>query len=299
MDTATPSIAHATLPVRHVRFDYPDDLPALWHPHKPEFAAACNALSLGMPYGEPYVIASVRRVVDDLDDPALAEQARAYLGQERQHYRHHRRFNEILTTQMPGLARIEGWLSRTYRWLGRRGSREFNVAFAAGFEAVAYAAARWMDRRRNALFRGADPVASTLFLWHLAEDVEHKSVAHDVWAAVDGSRLRYAAGLLTSFAPLVWFIFLGTVAQLWSSRRIVNPLAWARLIGWAFGFAMEALPTMAITVVKGHHPSGLADPPFLAGWLQEYDEASGTMPLWNAPISAGAASPTGISARTS
>ena len=279
-------MVESPVPVRAVRFEYPDDTRAMWHPHKPEFAAACNALSLGMPYGEPYVIASVRRVVDDLDDPELADRARAYLAQERQHYRAHRRFNELLTDEMPGLLRIEKWLSRSYRRLDRKGSREFNVAFAAGFEAVAYSAARWMDRKRLTLFRGADPVPATLFLWHLAEEVEHKSVAHDVWAAVDGRRTRYAAGMLTSFAMLVFFIFVGTLAQLWSTRRIFNPLAWVRLIGWAFGFAFEALPTMAVTVIRGHHPSDLADPSWLPVWLQEYDEATGTMPLWDAPIAA-------------
>jgi predicted metal-dependent hydrolase len=45
--------AEQPVPVRHVRFEYPDDFRAAWQPLKPEFAAACNALSLGMPYGEP------------------------------------------------------------------------------------------------------------------------------------------------------------------------------------------------------------------------------------------------------
>ena len=274
------------VPARQVQFEYPDDFRAMWHPYKPEFAAACNALSLGMPYGEPYVIASVRKVIDDLEDPELAARARAYLTQERNHYRQHRRLNTLLTAEMPGLSRIERWLDRSYRWLARKGSREFNVAFAAGFEAVAYSAARWMDRRRNALFRGSDSVPATLFLWHLAEEVEHKSVAHDVGAAVDGKRSRYAAGMITSFTMLVWFIVLGTVAQLWSTRRIFNPLAWIRLVWWAFGFAMEALPTMAITVLKGHHPSDLADPAWLTTWLDQYDAATDTMPLWDAPLAA-------------
>ncbi len=40
----------------------------MWHPTKPEFAAARNSLSLGMPYGEPYVIAAVRSVLGDMDE---------------------------------------------------------------------------------------------------------------------------------------------------------------------------------------------------------------------------------------
>ena len=36
---------------------------------------------------------------------------------------------------------------------------------------------------------------ATMFLWHLAEEVEHKTVAFDVYQAVDGSKLRYAASM--------------------------------------------------------------------------------------------------------
>lgn len=277
------------MPVRRVRFEYPDDFRAEWHPGKPEFAAACNALSLGMPYGEPYVVASIRTVRDELV-PELAARVDAYLAQERQHLRQHRRFNELLTDQHPSLSRVEGWLARSYRYLAHRGSTEFNVAFAAGFEAVAFSAARWIDQRRLTLFRGSDPLPATLFLWHLAEEVEHKTVAHDVWAATDGSRLRFGAAMLTSFALLVWFIFLGTLVQLTATRRVFNPVAWIRLIGWGFGFAMEVLPTMAVTVLRGHHPSDLADPSWMPVWLSEYDAAAEEMPLWNAPV-ASAVSP--------
>ncbi len=73
--------------IRSVGFEYPDDFRAAWQPLKPEFSAACNALSLGMPYGEPYVVASVRRVVDDLEDPELVDRVRSFLTQEREHHR--------------------------------------------------------------------------------------------------------------------------------------------------------------------------------------------------------------------
>jgi hypothetical protein len=273
------------VPIRQVRFEYPDDFRAAWQPLKPEFAAACNALSLGMPYGEPYVVASVRRVVDDLEDRELADRVQSFLTQEREHYRQHRRLNELLTAQHPFLRRIERWLGRSYRWLARRGSREFNLAFAAGFEAVAFASARWIETRRRELFDGADPVPTTLFLWHLAEEVEHKTVAYDVWERIDGNRWRYAAAMTTSFLMLVWFIFLGTIVQLASTRRIFNPVAWIRLIKWAFSFAFEVVPTMVITALPGHNPRDLVDPPWLSTWLREYDPETGTMPLWNHQIS--------------
>ena len=276
-----------SLPHRRIRLDWPADTRAAWQPMKPEFAAAVNALSLGMPSGEPYVMQAVRDAARDIDDPALTERVRAYLAQEGEHARQHRRFNEILTAQHPALTRIERWLAASYGFLQRRASRRFAIAYAAGFEATAFAAARWMDAHRHELFRGADETPATLILWHLAEEVEHKTVAHDVWAASDGSRLRYVAAMATCFAMLVWFIFLGTVVQLTAWRRILSPVAWFRLWKWGLGFAFEVMPTMAITVLPDHHPSRQADPSWMTQWLTGYDPATDTIPAWNAPIDPG------------
>lgn len=270
------------LPRRDPDLDYPDDFRSMWQPRKPEFAAVCNALSLTMPYGEPYVISSVRAYLDELDDPVLRAQAEAYLDQEREHSRQHRRFNQLLVAQHPGLRRVETWLARTKRWMTHKRSREFNVAFAAGFEAVAFAAARWIDRHRRSLLTGADEVPARLFLWHLAEEVEHKSVAHDVWQAVDGNRWRYARAMTMSLLMLAGFMFIGTVVQLAKTRRIFNPLAWARLIGWAFSFVFEVVPTMALTAAPGHHPTDLADPSWLAGWLHDEEPPSNDIAGWAA-----------------
>ncbi len=269
---------------RRIRLDWCEDTRARWQPLKPEFAAAVNALSLGMPSGEPYVMRGVRDAAAHVDDPELAAQVSSYLAQEGEHTRQHRAFNEILIAQHPTLRFVERWLESSYGFLQKRMSRKFALAYAAGFEATAFAAARWMDRRRRELFTGADTAASTLILWHLAEEVEHKSVAHDVWAAVDGNRLRYVAAMSVCFAMLVWFIFLGTVVQLAAWKRIVNPVAWFRLVKWGFGFAFEVMPTIAITATRSHHPSNQADPAWMVEWLATYDAETNTMPAWDAPI---------------
>ena len=278
-----------TVPHRRITLDWSDDTRAAWQPVKPEFSAACNALSLGMPYGEPYVMKSVRDALPEIEasgDHELAARVRAYLDQEREHAAQHRKFNEILRAQHPALRHVERWLKSSYSFLARRAGHRFGVSYAAGFEATAFAAARWMDARRHSLFRGADPEPSTLFLWHLAEEVEHKTVAHDVWSAVDGNRFRYVGAMAVCFVMLVWFIFCGVVVQLAAWRKLFSPLAWFRLWSWGFAFLFEVVPTMAITVTPNHHPSKQADPSWMPLWLSTYDEATNTIPAWDAPLDA-------------
>jgi predicted metal-dependent hydrolase len=272
----------AELRVRRVRFEFPDDFDPDWSPLLPEFAASANAVSLLMPSVEPYVVKAVRSAIPDLDDE-LAARALDFARQETGHHREHERLNRLVEARYPGLRRIDGWMRRTFDWLWRTRSREFHLAFAAGAETVAYTAARWVERRMGTLFRGADPLAATLFLWHLGEEVEHKSVAHDVHRAICGSRRRYASGMLSAFALLAAFTVMGTTVTLWSSRRIWRPSTWWHLTTWSFSFVFTALPTMLGSALGGHHPSQLTDPAWYSLWLRGYDPLTETMPVWQPP----------------
>jgi predicted metal-dependent hydrolase len=270
-EQVTDPVSSPAVPVRR-RIDFALDDGAVtdWNPAAPEFVAAANGVSLMMPFVEPYFVGAVRQAVPGLD-PDLAAVAEAFAHQEMQHQGEHRVFNRLLVGEVPALARVEGWMRRTYRWLGRTRSLRFNLAFAAASETIAYCLARWTSDHLSEFLRGADPAATDLFLWHLAEEVEHKSVAFDVYRAVDGSRPRYAWAGACSLALLAWFNLVATLTQLRARRRLRNPLTWFRLVRLAVSFAFEVLPTMFVSSLPGHHPSQLSDPDWYQGWLVDLE----------------------------
>lgn len=249
--------------------------PACWNPSAPEFAAVANGVSLLMPHIEPYFVRSTRAVLDELD-PTLASEARAYMSQELAHQREHRDFNALLIAQVPRLALVDRVAARAYRWLERTRGTQFNLAFAAGSETIAYAIARWTHDHQREVMTGADPAAAALFWWHLAEEVEHKSVAFDVHRAARGndrdndraSRKYYLRAMLTSLMILAITTTLSIVIQLAAQRRLVHPVAWWRLLRMAVSFVFELGPTMAMSALPGHHPSQLADPMLFATSLR-------------------------------
>jgi uncharacterized protein len=268
---ATP-LAH-----RRIRFEYPEGLDPLWSRRFPEFACAANGLSLMMPHVEPYVVKSVRAALDQLP-PELAERTQAYLAQELAHHTQHHRFNELLRARYPGLARVERWMRVTYRWMHQHRSLRFGLAYAAGFEAVAYAAARWTESHMDELFRGAEPVPATLLLWHLAEEVEHKTVAFDVYEEAGGGRWLYAAGMVTSLVQMAWFALVAMWVMLYAEGRLFRPITHLRLVKWWLSFTFEVVPSMLASALPGHHPSGLSDPIWLTTWLRHYDPETATLP---------------------
>ncbi len=273
----------SNLTVRRVAFDFDDDLDPRWNPRYPECAMAANAVSMLMPYVEPYVVRSVSTVLEQLDQP-LRDEASDFCRQELQHQRQHRRFNEAVTSDSPALQRIERVARGVYGWMSRTRSARFNLAFAAGSETIAFAIARWTESHFRVLFDGADDVVATLFLWHLAEEVEHKTVAFDVYRATGGSRLRYLFVALWSAVLLACFTIASTSVMAVRERRAWLPVTWFRLTKWSIGLAFEVLGDVVASALPRHHPRDFTDPVLLSAWLRYFDPATATMPLWTSTL---------------
>ncbi len=254
------------------RFDL--DLDAItdpmWNRGALEFVAAANAVSLLMPAVEPYFAGAVRRALPHLD-AELADTARTFVRQELEHQRQHRRFNRSLVGRFAGLAHPERRSAAVYGWLARTRSLRFSLAFAAASETIAYSLARWTSDHMAEFLRGADQRATDLFVWHLAEEVEHKSVAFDVWDAVDGSRWRYARAGALSLVVLACLSLWAIFVQLHAEHLLRRPGTWWRLVRLVLSFTFEVVPNMAVSSMPGHHPEQFADPGWYALWLTDFE----------------------------
>ncbi len=262
------------LAVRRVRFDWDAVDPTDWHHELPEFGAGANAVSLLMPHAEPFVIDAVAQY-------ASTPATQAWIGQERAHHGAHARFNRRLITTSRTARMLDRVAKEVFGALRRR-SPEFALAFAAAFEIVAFCSARWAEAGLRRFFGGANPEAATIFLWHLAEEIEHKGLVHDVMAAVPTASRRYHGAVLAACVVLLGFTALGGVLLFATSgRSALNPLRWIRLVGWGFSFAFVVLPVVGQSMTSGFHPNDLVDPPWMAAWLREFDPATNTISRWD------------------
>lgn len=278
MAIATPP--SITPSVRRVRFDWLNRETDDWHHSMPEFGAAANAISLLMPHAEPFVIEMIRAGVEQgTPSDATAVEAEDLIQQEAQHYKAHRDFNRALSSRSSTAKRLDRLGAWIFAKLGQR-STAFGIAFAAAFEIVAFCSARWAEAGLRKYFTGADETAATMFLWHLAEEIEHKGIAHDVMLAHPTAPKKYRGALLVAFAVLIGFTVLGGLALFCRKRHAFNPIRWIRLIGWGFSFAFVVMPVASASMSTEFHPGQLVDPPWMAQWLTEFDETTNTLPLW-------------------
>ena len=269
------------VPIRRLRFEWDGVEADGWHHELPEFGAAANALSLLFPHGEAFVISAVRAGLAEIDDPGseLVEAVDSWVGQEGAHFKAHRDFNAALTSQ----SRMARFLDRVgaamFRAMNGR-SAGFRVAYAAGFEMIAFCSARWAEAGMHKYFGGADPKAASLFLWHLAEEVEHKGIPHDVVNRHPKASRKYPLALIWAFITLIGFTVVGGLAMFMRRPYALNPLRWIRLIGWGFSYAFTVMPIAFTSLGSSFHPEQLVDPPWMRQWLSEYDPATETLPFW-------------------
>ena len=156
--------------------------------------AFLNALSMSFPFGEQFFIDSVRNGFKALP-PEQQERFRAevqgFVGQEATHRRLHALYNGHLerlglvnaweARARTRLKRLEGQDVR--HWVGITAANEHFTAILADFLL-----------HHPGLLGDRDPRLATLWLWHSAEESEHKTTAFDLYQALGGShewRLRW------------------------------------------------------------------------------------------------------------
>jgi predicted metal-dependent hydrolase len=59
-----------SMPIREIRFDFPEDVHSHWC-ENPQFSQIANAFMQALPYLEPYFIYNIREAATHISDPRL------------------------------------------------------------------------------------------------------------------------------------------------------------------------------------------------------------------------------------
>jgi hypothetical protein len=186
---------HQPIVVRQMDFDFPSDIDPVVVEGDPEQSYVMIGLSLLLPYLEPYLIRTMKEAKKEVRDPDLLDDLERFSAQEGQHYRQHMLLNDAIRLQgFPKLAQLEQALEADYRRFSREKSLRWNLAYAEGFEALTTAFARFTFERESD--SNTHPQVAALYGWHLVEELEHRTVAFDVYDHLCGGYLyRLFVGL--------------------------------------------------------------------------------------------------------
>ena len=221
------------LVVRRLLVDLSTPFPGRWNGGDAFRSAFFNALSMSFPVGEQYFMDSVRnglKALPDSEQDKYAAEVKGFAGQEATHRRIHFLFN----SHLENLGYRNEIERRSLRRLKANAHRDLRIHVAATAATEHFTAifADWMLRHPEAL-AGADPRLKTMWLWHSAEESEHRCTAFDIYQAVSGNhpwRVR--------IFRYITFVFLTdvlrqTLRNLWHDGSLLSWRSWhsgARLL---------------------------------------------------------------------
>lgn len=166
------------LQIRKMRFGFADhDVPFLWNETNPGFSAMANAVSfLAVPF-EKMIGALIPEVKPLIKDPAVVEEADAFVRQEGQHSMAHRQHVKGLIKSYPALKETFDQVMAAFDDLTANTSLQYRLAYTADLEATFTPVFKLMLDNDDTLFAPGDDRVASLFLWHFVEEVEHRSSA--------------------------------------------------------------------------------------------------------------------------
>jgi predicted metal-dependent hydrolase len=181
--------AEAPMQVRYPELDFSNTVPH-WCA-SPEQSQVINAGNIIPAYIEPFLIKVMRKAKKELDpvaDAQLIADIDTFNKQEAQHMKAHNDMLTIVRNKYPNMKSIEDAYAADYaRFLAEK-PLEWLLAYCEGFEAFGSNAAEvWLDGRMEGSIEGADPQVVAMFRWHLAEEYEHRTVAHRAFHRLGGS----------------------------------------------------------------------------------------------------------------
>ncbi|MBO0885237.1 MAG: metal-dependent hydrolase [Mycobacterium sp.] len=232
------------------------------------------------PEGEAFLVRSVRRVVDRIDDPDLERRARGFIGQELTHGREHHVLNERLRAMGYPVHVLDAIVGFGVRVWDRMLSPVNCLAITAALEHFTAVCSEYMLTDTEVLDQLGDSQIRSLFLWHCYEESEHRSVAIDVYRAVGGSETRRIMAMRAIMVMMAGLSVAYMIGSLLCDRAAYNPIRLFRSIAKrrtpspAARAAVRRLPDY---LRPGFHPDDVDNTELLERWGVELFGENGSL----------------------
>lgn len=197
---------------------YWQDVPPVWIPQQQFACSVLNVTHLVLPPGELWFCRLFNQALPLIRDHDLREQVKGFVAQEGAHARGHRdvlsfyesqgwnfsvskqRLNKIFGTLLGDkvLGRFAVKSKGQLRWLRMR------IGMVAAIEHVTCVLGSWILENETLRQAGANQAMLNLLLWHGAEEVEHRTVAFDLYRHLGGGNV----GRMFWFLLAVWAVVL-------------------------------------------------------------------------------------------
>lgn len=257
---------------RRVRFDFADINRADFHSNNTVVSAFWVGLSATFPLGEAEFIHSVKLFENQVSDSKLLKEVQEFAQQEAHHALQHKKINSQFDRCGYGTRKIQDLMDAKLQERAQKWSSEKRLMRTVSAEHFTAVMAHFALSHPQLMDSVPESFAN-LFLWHSIEEVEHKSVAFDVYrhCVGDMSKLRrhYA-----HFA-FIEFPFNLLMITRFLLKDIGHKATWAERKGmWLFLFGKDGMISSVKHLYmdffkKDFHPWKHDNSELVAQWKQD------------------------------
>ena len=258
---------------RNMTFELEQALAADWADNDPFLTAIFNAMSISFPSGERNFIDSVRAYEDRITDEKLLSEVKGFYKQEGIHSREHRKYNKMLCQQRGyDLEDLENVFLRNLEKSKNNPQITPRIMLASTVAAEHFTASFGENFLKGRLVKNTEGVIGELWQWHSMEELEHKSIAIDVFNHTGGSyKMRTALMRIT-----MWLFFRDTFKvafkmlrhdkQLWKWKTLKSM---SKFLFSKHGFIRIHIPAYRDFFREDFHPWDEDNRELLHEWQQK------------------------------
>jgi len=227
-----------------------------------------GALSIVFPEGERFFIRSVKHFAGQINDAALTQDIKDFIGQEAQHGKVHETYNKAVLGHDYNIEPFLAWYkSAMFDTLEKTAEAIFGPKLMLAVTAAAeHFTATWAAHSLSSGYL-EEHVANQNMLdfmqWHAIEEIEHKHVAFDVLQEVDDSYTLRAAGMLYC-ATILPFVVSTAFLSLLVNAKAHTPTSGSNISSFLSDAISEGkngtlltsfIPAVLAYLKPGFHPS--------------------------------------------
>lgn len=157
--------------------------------------AYMNGVSLALPLGEDFFIRSIRQFESSVTDTVLRSELKRFVAQEAIHSKQHQLYNNQLVLAGYDIEKIQARTQQALDDAWDESTPIERMAFTIALEHLTHVLADQVLSHRNRL-RGWNSEFRAFWLWHAAEEVEHKAVCFDLYRRLGGTYSMRSEALL-------------------------------------------------------------------------------------------------------
>lgn len=232
------------------------------------------SLSGMFPEGERFFIHAVRHYQKSITDPQMLADIRGFIGQEAHHGRCHEDLNDEIEKLGIPMTMVSNNMTSRVKMLKNRFGPARQLALTVAMEHFTASLAEFILENPEVLDQSPETFRQ-MTIWHAVEEIEHKSVAFDVFRQQVGNEWMRRRVMVIAMISLFSRITMFQIRMLWKTKHFPSIKEWMGAVQFFWGkkgILRANVQGVRKFFKRDFHPSNIDQSALIDGWEQRFPD---------------------------